>query len=127
MNILRFQTRLAGAVALAILAGCGSQGPNTSGKEVSVSQAVFGKTPEGETVDVFTLVNAHGMEVRAITYGGIIISLRVPDRTGRFDDVALGFDDLEGYVKNPPYFGAIIGRYGNRIAKGQFILDGTTY
>jgi aldose 1-epimerase len=67
------------------------------------------------------------VEVRAITYGGIITSLRVPDRNGKLEDVALGFDNLEGYLKNPPFFGAIIGRYGNRIAKGQFTLDGKTY
>jgi aldose 1-epimerase len=88
---------------------------------------MFGTTPEGEMVDVYTLKNAAGMEVRAITYGGIIASLRVPDREGKFEDVALGFDNLEGYIKNPPFLGAIIGRYGNRIAKGRFTLDGKTY
>jgi len=92
-----------------------------------VNKAVFGTTPAGETVDVYTLTNAQGMEVRAITFGGIITSLRVPDRDGKFDDVALGFDNLEGYLKNPPFLGAIIGRYGNRIAKGRFTLDGKTY
>jgi aldose 1-epimerase len=71
--------------------------------------------------------NADGMEVRAITFGGIITSIRVPARDGKLDDVALGFDNLEGYLKNPPFFGAIIGRYGNRIAKGRFTLDGKTY
>jgi len=83
--------------------------------------------PDGSVVDVFTLTNARGMEVRAITYGGIITSLRVPDRTGRFDDVVLGHDNLDGYLNNSGYFGAIIGRYGNRIAKGSFTLDGITY
>src|SRR5437867_2911210 len=75
-----------------------------------------------------TLKNAGGMEVRAIPYGGIITSIRVPDRDGRFDDVVLGYDNAAGYMKNnSPYFGAIIGRYGNRIAKGTFTLDGQTY
>ena len=92
-----------------------------------MNKAVFGTTPDGETVDVYTLTNPQGMEVRAITFGGIITSLRVPDRQGRFDDVALGFDNLDSYLKNPPFFGAIIGRYGNRIAKGRFTLDGKTY
>ena len=77
---------------------------------------------------MFTLTNVHGMEVRLISYGGIVTSIRVPDRSGRFDDVVLGHDDAAGYVKdNSPYFGAIIGRYGNRIAKGVFTLDGHTY
>ena len=92
-----------------------------------MNKAVFGKTPEGEPVDVYTLTNATGMQVRAITFGGIITSIRVPDRNGTLDDVALGFNELEPYLSNPPYFGAIIGRYGNRIAKGRFTLDGRTY
>src|SRR5262245_57001717 len=96
-------------------------------QEGSVSKAVFGKTPEGEPVDVYTLTNANGIEVRAITFGGIITSIRVPDRAGKLDDVALGFSDLEPYLRNPPYFGAIIGRYANRIAKGRFVLDGRPY
>ena len=78
--------------------------------------------------DTFTLTNANGMEVRAISYGGIITSIRVPDRNGRFDDVVLGYETADAYVKNnSPFFGAIIGRYGNRIAKGSFALDGNTY
>jgi len=96
-------------------------------KEASVTKAVFGTTPAGETVDVYTLTNPDGMEVRAITYGGIITSLRVPDRNGKLGDVALGFDSFDGYVKNPPFLGAIIGRYGNRIARGRFTLEGKTY
>ena len=92
-----------------------------------MNKAEFGKTPEGEAVDVYTLTNTEGMEVRAITFGGIITSIRVPDRAGKLDDVALGFNNLEGYLNNPPYFGAIIGRYANRIGKGRFTLDGKTY
>jgi aldose 1-epimerase len=115
------------------LAGCSN--PDTTNatpqtaviKEGSVNKAEFGKTPDGQTVDVYTLTNSEGMEVRAITFGGIITSIRVLDRNGKLDDVALGFDNLEGYLKNPPYFGAIIGRYGNRIARGRFTLDGNTY
>jgi len=95
--------------------------------EGSVNKGVFGRTPEGEPVDVYTLTNAGGMQVRAITFGGIITSIRVPDRSGTLGDVALGFNELEPYLRNPPYFGAIIGRYGNRIAKGRFTLDGRTY
>lgn len=76
---------------------------------------------------MYTLKNANGVEVRAINYGGIILSLRVPDREGRFEDVVLGFDSLQDYLENPPYFGAIIGRYGNRIAHGRFTLDRQSY
>src|ERR1041385_7330957 len=96
-------------------------------RESSVSRAAFGKTPAGEAVDIFTLVNSHGLEAKIISYGGIVTSLRVPDRDGKLDDIALGYDNLDGYLKATPYFGAIIGRYGNRIAKGQFTLDGTLY
>jgi aldose 1-epimerase len=107
--------------ALAMLAG---QRP--AGKP-GVTRAPFGKMPDGRSVEVFTLTNANGVEVRAITYGGIITSLRVPDRQGTSGDVVLGFDGLEPYLKGHPFFGAIVGRYGNRIAGGQFTLDGRTY
>jgi aldose 1-epimerase len=96
-------------------------------QERTVNKAAFGATSEGERVDAYTLTNAHGMEIRVITFGGIITSIRVPDRNGRLDDIVLGFDGLEPYLRNPPYFGAIIGRYANRIAKGRFTLDGRTY
>src|SRR2546422_689645 len=77
---------------------------------------------------IITLKNARGTEVQAIPYGGIITSIRVPDRDGHFDDVVLGYVDADSYIKkNAPYMGAIIGRYGNRIAKGMFTLDGQTY
>jgi aldose 1-epimerase len=78
-------------------------------------------------VTLFTLANAHGMELRAVSYGGIILSLQVPDREGRLGDVALGYDDLAGYLAETPYFGAIIGRYGNRIGGASFPLDGEAY
>jgi aldose 1-epimerase len=92
-----------------------------------ISQQAFGTTKEGTTVDLFTLTNPNGIEVRAITYGGTIISLRMPDKDGRLDDVVLGFDSLEGYLGGHPYFGAIIGRYGNRIGSAKFTLDGVEY
>lgn len=76
---------------------------------------------------MYTLTNANGMEVDAMNYGGIIVSIRVPDRKGQFADVVLGHENLEGYVPNPPYLGAIVGRYANRIANGTFTLDGKTY
>ena len=92
-----------------------------------MTRSPFGHLPDGTAIDLFTLTNAHGIEVRAITYGGIIVSLRTPDRDGRLDDIVLGFDSLEGYVEGSPYFGSLIGRYGNRIAGGRFTLDGATY
>jgi aldose 1-epimerase len=93
----------------------------------SVSRAPFGTAPDGTPVEVFTLTNANGLEARILSYGGIVQSLKTPDKTGKIDDVVLGFDDLAGYVKSSPYFGAIVGRYGNRIARGRFTLDGNTY
>jgi aldose 1-epimerase len=94
---------------------------------VAVSQALFGTMPDGAKVDVFTLVNASGMEVRLISYGAAIQSLKVPDRTGRIDDVVTGFDTLEGYLTRSRFFGAVAGRYANRIANARFTLDGRTY
>jgi aldose 1-epimerase len=87
----------------------------------------FGTTPDGKSVSLYTLRNAAGMEAKITNYGGIIVSLRVPDRNGKFDDVVLGYDSLSSYLKETPYFGALIGRYGNRIGKGQFTLDGKAY
>jgi len=95
-------------------------------REASVTRGSFGRLPDGTAVEVFTLTNTAGVEVRAITYGGIIVSIRTPDRVGTPGDIALGYDTLDGYVKNNPYFGCIAGRYANRIAKGRFTLDGQT-
>jgi aldose 1-epimerase len=87
---------------------------------------IFG-TNSGKPVYIFTLTNTSGMQARICTYGGILTSLLVPDRNGKLGDVVLGYDNLAGYVTNSPYFGALIGRYANRIANGRFILDGKTY
>jgi len=120
------------AIGLALLAalGCGS-GHDVRGNSVtstaSISQAPFGTLPNGDSVSLYTLTNPHGMEVQITNYGGIIVSLKVPDRTGALGDVVLGYDSLAEYVRNSPYFGAIVGRYGNRIARGRFTIDGTTY
>ncbi|HEY1789376.1 MAG TPA: aldose epimerase family protein [Verrucomicrobiae bacterium] len=93
----------------------------------AISKAPFGKTPEGQPVEIYTLRNKNGMEARIMTYGGIVVSLKTPDKSGIFDDVVLGYDTLEGYIQRNPYFGAIIGRCGNRISKGKFSLSGKTY
>jgi aldose 1-epimerase len=92
-----------------------------------VTRATYGTLPTGEQVHVFTMRNARGVEMRVLDLGGIIVSLRTPDRAGNSGDIVLGMDDLAGYVKSSPFFGAIVGRYANRIAKGEFTLDGTTY
>lgn len=93
----------------------------------SITRHPFGKTSDGEAVELFKMSNASGTTVEVITYGGIITSLSVPDKTGSFANVVLGYDSLSQYIANNPYFGAIIGRYGNRIAKGKFSLDGQNY
>src|SRR5678815_2384317 len=94
----------------------------------SVTKQSYGKTAAGEPVNLYTLRNSKGVEAKSTNYGGILVSLKVLDRNGKFDDVVLGFNDLETYLtKNDPYLGALIGRYGNRIAKGRFTLDGVEY
>ena len=92
-----------------------------------VSREPFGQTKEGTPVDIYTLRNSKGSEARIMTYGGIVVSLKVPDKTGQVGDVVFGYDNLNGYLEKSPFFGALIGRYGNRIAKGKFTLDGQEY
>lgn len=92
--------------------------------EATIKQAPFGKLADGSAVELYTLTNAAGMEARIMTWGGIVVSLKTPDASGKLDDVVLGFDTLAEYEKGHPFFGCIVGRYGNRIAKGQFKLDG---
>lgn len=89
--------------------------------------APFGRTPDGQPVEVYTLRNVRGMQVRAITYGAIIQAIQVPDKSGHTGDVTLGYDSLSGYLATSPYFGAVVGRYANRIARGRFTLEGRTY
>lgn len=95
--------------------------------KAGITKQVYGRTADGRNVDIYTLTNDKGIEARIINYGGIVVSLRVPDNKGQMGDVVLGFDDLESYLTKNPYFGALIGRYGNRIAKGRFTLDGKEY
>jgi aldose 1-epimerase len=95
----------------------------------SISRADYGKTPEGQAVELFTLHNRNGTEAQITNYGGTVTSLKTADKNGRFADVVLGYDTLADYVKsrNGPYLGALIGRYGNRIAHGTFSLEGRVY
>lgn len=92
-----------------------------------ITRKPFGKTKDGKEVLCFALTNANGIEMQVINYGCIVTSLKTPDRNGNMEDVVLGFETLEQYVAESPFFGALIGRYGNRIANGAFTLDGVTY
>jgi aldose 1-epimerase len=100
---------------------------STVAAQGTISKSSFGTTAAGEAVDEYTLTNANGMEVKIITYGGTITSIRVPDRDGNMANVALGFDNLADYETRSPYFGNITGRYANRIAGAKFSIDGTEY
>ena len=84
-------------------------------------------TVDGKAIEQFTLTNKNGVEVRAINYGGIITSIKTPDRTGAMGDIVLGFDSLNGYLGDHPYFGAIVGRYAHRIANGRFSIGRNEY
>src|SRR4029453_10088724 len=93
----------------------------------ALERRAFGNTAEGEAIELYTLKNGHGIEAAIATLGGVVVSLKVPDKKGTLADVVLGFDTGDGYRQNNPYFGAIIGRYGNRIAAGRFKLNGVEY
>jgi aldose 1-epimerase len=93
----------------------------------SITVKPFGKLADGQKADLYTLTNKNGATATISNYGGIVTSLTMPDRNGKFADVVLGFDSLTKYVKDSPYFGCLVGRYGNRIAKGKFTLDGQNY
>jgi len=113
-------------ITLALTGLC--EGQAARRRKHTIDKQPFGKTVDGVAVDIYTLKNANGVEARITTYGGIVVSLRVPDQKGKFDDVVLGYDNLDGYLKNNgPYMGALIGRYANRIAKGTFKLNGVEY
>lgn len=92
-----------------------------------ISKKLFGKLDSGENIYIYTLTNLSGMEVKIINYGAIVVSLTAPDKNGKLEDVVLGYDSLGGYVNDKSFFGAIVGRYGNRINKGKFELDGNKY
>jgi len=116
-------TATAALALLLVLSGCSQ----SRKEERKVEKQPFGKTADGTPVDLYTLTNSKGVRVAITNYGGIVVSLFTPDRNGNPGDIVLGFERLEDYLKGHPYFGAIIGRYGNRIAKGRFTLDGVEY
>jgi aldose 1-epimerase len=129
------QVRTALVIAIGAMVACGGSNkteappaaPPPPENKATVTSAAFGELRNGSAVTIYTLTNGNGVEVRTMPYGAIIVSVRVPDKAGKVDDVVLGFDRLDGYLGTHPYFGAIVGRYANRIAKGSFTLDGQTY
>jgi len=110
--------------ALLVLSTCAmASNPPRAG----ITGEPFGKTPDGRDVTLFTLTNNRGAEARIMNYGGTVVSLTMPGKTGLFADVVLGYDTLAEYIKDSPYFGSLIGRCGNRIRNGRFTLDGKSY
>jgi aldose 1-epimerase len=116
-------------VALAAVAACANpaMAQGAAAPKARVEKAKYGATQEGTVIDVYTLTNKNGMVAKVITYGALLTELHVPDRDGKLADVALGFPKLEQYLGDHPYFGATIGRVGNRIGKATFSLNGKTY
>jgi aldose 1-epimerase len=112
---------------LLMLAIVGAAGGAADKANSGISKKTFGTMPDGRAIDLFTLTNSHGMRVTITNYGGIVVSILAPDRSGKPGDVVLGFDNLEGYLAKEPYFGALVGRYGNRIGNARFKLDGVEY
>ena len=122
MKRLIMLSAFTGAMLMTTLAPLGA-----TPKSGSTEKKPFGKTPDGQPIDLYVLTNKNGVEAAITNYGGAVVSLKVPDRNGKFADVVLGYDSLDGYVNDKSYFGAIVGRYGNRIGHAQFSLDGKTY
>jgi aldose 1-epimerase len=112
-------------IGLVLLTACGRK-PET-GAIAPLKKQLFGKMADGQEIDLYTLTNRNGVAIGIMNRGGTVVSIRVPDRSGKLGDVVLGFDSLDGYLKDNPFFGALVGRYGNRIAKGRFKLNGVEY
>jgi aldose 1-epimerase len=117
-----------------LLAGCNAKvqtsevkADSTVTQPTAMQTELFGKLPDGKEVNRYVLKNKNGLEIHVINYGAIITKILAPDRNGKLEDIVLGYDSLDGYLKETPYFGAIVGRYGNRIANGRFKIDGTEY
>jgi aldose 1-epimerase len=118
--------RMNGILAGTLVIACFGQACATKGNS-NVKQQAFGKLADGTPIELYTLSNGKGMEARVMTLGATVVSLTAPDKAGKYADVVLGMDSVDGYVKGVPYFGAIVGRYGNRIGHAQFTLEGNTY
>jgi aldose 1-epimerase len=117
----------AAGLGAAFFVGCATMSNSSASAIDTITKAPFGKTSDGAPVEIYTLRNANGCEARIMTYGGIVQSLKVPDRNGQLGDVVLGYDTVDAYIAKTPYFGALIGRYGNRIGGAKFTLEGKTY
>ncbi|MBP9900992.1 MAG: galactose mutarotase [Verrucomicrobia subdivision 3 bacterium] len=122
---IKIQPTLAALTGLGglCLIGCATMAES----KMTISHAPFGQAPDGTPVQLYTLRNSRGSEAQICTYGGIVTSLKVADKHGKFGDVVLGYDTLDGYIEKSPHFGCLVGRYGNRIAKGKFTLNGKEY
>lgn len=136
MNSFAFRAGLAVLVAgVWAWTGCAhisGHSQTWEGKGMSITQSTFGTLPDGQTATLYTLTNANGAVAKITDFGGIVTELWVPDKNGKLGDIVLGFDSLDGYLSDAykesgPYFGCIVGRYGNRIGKGRFTLDGKTF
>lgn len=114
------------ALVAACLCGCETL---TTGdvQGISITKQPFGRTPQGQSVDLYTLTNANGLQATVITYGATVTTLSIPDREGRFADIVLGYEDLNGYIGDNVYLGCTAGRFAGRVAKGKFTLDGVEY
>lgn len=123
-----FRTLSAAFSLLLLITSCDNSSKNEDVKNTakSVTRSDWGEA-DGKKVSLYTLTNKNGMQVKITNYGGIVTSWMVPDRNGKMGNILLGFDSLAGYLAKPPYFGALIGRYGNRIANGKFKIDSATY
>lgn len=120
------RTVISAAAAAGLGASTSVGTAHAAGKHGVPVKELFGRLADGTKVYRWTLENG-GTRMKVLSYGGIIQSLEIPDRHGRRANVSLGYDNIESYVAGTTFFGALIGRYGNRIAKGRFTLDGTTY
>ncbi|MBE7504011.1 MAG: galactose mutarotase [Verrucomicrobiales bacterium] len=124
LTLVTLAALVAGTLTGCSTCRCGKSQPSM---QATLEKTPFGALPDGTAVDLYTLKNARGITLKVMTYGALITDLYTPDRQGQFGDIVLGFDNLESYLKGHPYFGAVIGRYANRIAKGKFTLEGQTY
>src|SRR6476660_7022184 len=122
-------------IILAVVAACGGRETARTGDSAvtlassapAVTRATFGTLPDGGVVEQFSLKNAHGIEVRTMSYGASVTSIKTPDRAGTLSDIVFGYDSLSAYVSDASYFGPTVGRFANRIARAHFTLDGRTY
>lgn len=114
-------------LALFLITACTTQNENSDKMIPTISKSIFGNLPDGQQADLYTLTNSEGMTVKITNYGGIITHLTAKDKSGNWEDVVLGFDSLQPYLDGHPFFGALVGRYGNRIAQAKFDLNGKTY